>query len=172
MNEQQGLLSPKLPKQAAAKQATTNAPAATAAPAVSTCLTRNTFDNGAVKFRGGALIVYDPLIDDRRRVRAHALLSSLNMLIETAGGFEYTAARRGRRGLWRCQYCPCRFPLTKRTRVNCCVSSSSRRRLWTLRPGVIPTDLVVCERWTRASTRRVRVRFRQLCDVARCWRGE
>ena len=59
MNEQQGLLSPKLPwqsgameKQAAAKQATTNAPAATAAPAVSTCLTRNTFDNGAVKFRG------------------------------------------------------------------------------------------------------------------------
>jgi hypothetical protein len=121
---------------------------------------------------GGALIVYDPLIDDRRRVRAHALLSSLNMLIETAGGFEYTAAHRGRRGLWRCQYCPCRFPLTKRTRVNCCVSSSSRRRLWTLRPGVIPTDLVVCERWTRASTRRVRVRFRQLCDVARCWRGE
>ena len=80
-------------KQAAAKQATTNAPAATAAPAVSTCLTRNTFDNGAVKFRGGALIVYDPLIDDRRRVRAHALLSSLNMLIETAGGFEYTAAQ-------------------------------------------------------------------------------
>jgi tRNA A58 N-methylase Trm61 len=42
---------------------------------------------------GGALIVYDPLIDDRRRVQAHALLSSLNMLIETAGGFEYTAAQ-------------------------------------------------------------------------------
>ena len=42
--------------------------------------------------RGGALIVYDPLIDDARRVRAHALLSSLNMLIETAGGSEYTGA--------------------------------------------------------------------------------
>jgi SAM-dependent methyltransferase len=41
---------------------------------------------------GGALIVYDPLIDDDRCVQAHALLSSLNMLIETAGGFEYTGA--------------------------------------------------------------------------------
>jgi SAM-dependent methyltransferase len=40
----------------------------------------------------GALIVYDPLIDDDRRVQAHALLSSLNMLIETAGGCEYTGA--------------------------------------------------------------------------------
>lgn len=42
--------------------------------------------------RGGALIVYDPLIDDERSHNAHALLSSLNMLIETPGGFEYTAA--------------------------------------------------------------------------------
>jgi hypothetical protein len=41
---------------------------------------------------GGALIVYDPLIDDGRRAKAHSLLSSLNMLIETVGGFEYTAA--------------------------------------------------------------------------------
>ena len=41
---------------------------------------------------GGALIVYDPLIDDDRRADAHALLSSLNMLIETAGGSEYTGA--------------------------------------------------------------------------------
>jgi SAM-dependent methyltransferase len=40
---------------------------------------------------GGALIVYDSLIDDARRV-PHGLLSSLNMLIETAGGFEYTGA--------------------------------------------------------------------------------
>jgi ubiquinone/menaquinone biosynthesis C-methylase UbiE len=40
----------------------------------------------------GALIVYDTLIDDARRVRAHSLLASLNMLIETAGGFEYTDA--------------------------------------------------------------------------------
>ena len=41
---------------------------------------------------GGALIVYDPLIDDERRRQPHGLLSSLNMLIETEGGAEYTAA--------------------------------------------------------------------------------
>jgi hypothetical protein len=41
---------------------------------------------------GGALIVYDPLIDDARCVEAHGLLSSLNMLIETKGGSEYTGA--------------------------------------------------------------------------------
>jgi SAM-dependent methyltransferase len=41
---------------------------------------------------GGALVVFDPLIDDERRHRAHGLLSSLNMLIETEGGAEYTAA--------------------------------------------------------------------------------
>jgi SAM-dependent methyltransferase len=41
---------------------------------------------------GGALIVYDPLIDDDRCVEAHGLLSSLNMLIETVGGCEYTGA--------------------------------------------------------------------------------
>jgi len=40
----------------------------------------------------GALIVYDTLIDDARRDRAHSLLASLNMLIETANGFEYTGA--------------------------------------------------------------------------------
>jgi len=38
---------------------------------------------------GGVLIVYDPLIDDDR-LQPHGLLSSLNMLIETSGGFEYT----------------------------------------------------------------------------------
>lgn len=42
---------------------------------------------------GGALIVYDALIDGARRNDAKALLASLNMLIETAGGFEYTAAQ-------------------------------------------------------------------------------
>jgi hypothetical protein len=42
---------------------------------------------------GGALIVYDALIDDERRCAADALLASLNMLIETAGGFEYTATQ-------------------------------------------------------------------------------
>jgi hypothetical protein len=40
---------------------------------------------------GGALIVYDPFLDNDRCRDAHALLSSLNMLIETAGGSEYTA---------------------------------------------------------------------------------
>jgi O-methyltransferase domain/Dimerisation domain len=41
---------------------------------------------------GGALVVYDPLIDDERRRDPHGLLSSLNMLIETPAGAEYTAA--------------------------------------------------------------------------------
>ena len=41
---------------------------------------------------GGALIVYDSVIDDARRVNAHALLASLNMLIQTTQGFEYTSA--------------------------------------------------------------------------------
>ena len=41
---------------------------------------------------GGALIVYDAIIDDERRGNAFGLLMSLNMLIETPGGFDYTAA--------------------------------------------------------------------------------
>jgi SAM-dependent methyltransferase len=41
---------------------------------------------------GGALIVYDAIIDDERRRNAFGLLMSLNMLIETPGGFDYTAA--------------------------------------------------------------------------------
>ena len=40
--------------------------------------------------RGGALIVYDAIIDDARRENAFGLLMSLNMLIETPGGFDYT----------------------------------------------------------------------------------
>ena len=39
---------------------------------------------------GGALIVYDSIIDNARRENAFGLLMSLNMLIETAGGFDYT----------------------------------------------------------------------------------
>lgn len=39
---------------------------------------------------GGCLIVYDTLIDDDRRRNAFGLLMSLNMLIETPGGFDYT----------------------------------------------------------------------------------
>jgi hypothetical protein len=41
---------------------------------------------------GGALIVYEGLIDDDRRHNAFGLLMSLNMLIETSGGFDYTGA--------------------------------------------------------------------------------
>jgi SAM-dependent methyltransferase len=41
---------------------------------------------------GGAFIVYEALIDDDRRENAFGLLMSLNMLIETPGGFDYTGA--------------------------------------------------------------------------------
>jgi hypothetical protein len=41
---------------------------------------------------GGALIVYDPIIDDDRRRNAFGLLMSLNMLIETREGFDFTGA--------------------------------------------------------------------------------
>jgi len=41
---------------------------------------------------GGALIVYESIIDDDRRENAFGLLMSLNMLIETPGGFDYTGA--------------------------------------------------------------------------------
>lgn len=39
---------------------------------------------------GGALIVFEALIDDERRQNSFGLLMSLNMLIETPGGFDYT----------------------------------------------------------------------------------
>ncbi len=39
---------------------------------------------------GGAVVVYDMLIDDDRRSGTSGLLSSLNMLLWTAGGFGYT----------------------------------------------------------------------------------
>jgi hypothetical protein len=41
---------------------------------------------------GGALIVYERLIDDDRRANAAGLLASLHMLIMTEGGFDFTAA--------------------------------------------------------------------------------
>jgi O-methyltransferase domain/Dimerisation domain len=41
---------------------------------------------------GGATIVYEALIDDDRRNNAFGLLMSLNMLIETPGGFDFTGA--------------------------------------------------------------------------------
>lgn len=41
---------------------------------------------------GGALVIYEALIDDNRSENAFGLLMSLNMLIETPGGFDYTGA--------------------------------------------------------------------------------
>jgi hypothetical protein len=38
---------------------------------------------------GGALIVFEALIDDERRQNTFGLLMRLNMLIETPGGFDY-----------------------------------------------------------------------------------
>lgn len=42
--------------------------------------------------QGGALIVFESLIDDERRKNVFGLLMSLNMLIELPGGFDYTGA--------------------------------------------------------------------------------
>jgi hypothetical protein len=39
-----------------------------------------------------ALIVYEAIIDDNRSQNTFGLLMSLNMLIETENGFDYTAA--------------------------------------------------------------------------------
>lgn len=39
---------------------------------------------------GGALVVYDAIIDDDRSANAFGLMMSLNMLVETAEGFDYT----------------------------------------------------------------------------------
>jgi len=41
---------------------------------------------------GGALIVYESIIDDDRSKNAFGLMMSLNMLIETPAGFDYTGA--------------------------------------------------------------------------------
>jgi O-methyltransferase len=40
----------------------------------------------------GAVIVYEKLIDDDRRMNCTGLLASLNMLVMTDGGFDYSAA--------------------------------------------------------------------------------
>jgi hypothetical protein len=42
--------------------------------------------------KGGAVIVYESIIDDDRSKNAFGLMMSLNMLIETDGGFDYTGA--------------------------------------------------------------------------------
>ncbi len=41
---------------------------------------------------GGAYVVYESIIDDDRSTDAFGLMMSLNMLIETPGGFDYTGA--------------------------------------------------------------------------------
>jgi hypothetical protein len=42
--------------------------------------------------KGGALVVYEAIIDDDRSKNAFGLMMSLNMLIETPGGFDFTGA--------------------------------------------------------------------------------
>jgi hypothetical protein len=42
--------------------------------------------------KGGAIIINEAIIDDDRRENAFGLLMSLNMLIETSGGFDFTGA--------------------------------------------------------------------------------
>ena len=42
--------------------------------------------------KDGAFLVYEALIDDDRSQNAFGLLMSLNMLVETPGGFDYTGA--------------------------------------------------------------------------------
>jgi hypothetical protein len=42
--------------------------------------------------KDGVLIVYDQMIDDERRSNAAGLLMSLNMLVRTRGGYDYTGA--------------------------------------------------------------------------------
>lgn len=42
--------------------------------------------------KGGSLVVIENIIDNERRENAFGLLMSLNMLIETAEGYDYTAA--------------------------------------------------------------------------------
>jgi hypothetical protein len=41
---------------------------------------------------GGALLIYEALIDDARESNEFGLLMSLNMLVDTPGGFNFTAA--------------------------------------------------------------------------------
>jgi hypothetical protein len=41
---------------------------------------------------GGAVVIYETIIDDDRSQNAFGLLMSLNMLVETPGGFDFTGA--------------------------------------------------------------------------------
>ena len=42
--------------------------------------------------KGGSLIIYEFLTDDARRIHLPGFLVSLNMLIGTRGGFDYSGA--------------------------------------------------------------------------------
>jgi hypothetical protein len=42
---------------------------------------------------GGRFVAVEAIIDDARRTNAMGLMMSLNMLIETPGGFDYTGAQ-------------------------------------------------------------------------------
>ena len=42
--------------------------------------------------KGGALVVIENIIDDNRQQNAFGLLMSLNMLIETSEGYDFSAA--------------------------------------------------------------------------------
>jgi precorrin-6B methylase 2 len=42
--------------------------------------------------KGGALVVIENIIDDNRRKNTFGLIMSLNMLVETTGGFDYSAS--------------------------------------------------------------------------------
>jgi precorrin-6B methylase 2 len=42
--------------------------------------------------QGGAVVVYEAIIDDERKANVFGLLMSLNMLIETPAGFDFTGA--------------------------------------------------------------------------------
>ncbi len=42
---------------------------------------------------GGTVVVYEPIIDDERSKNAFGLTMSLNMLVETYGGFDFTRRR-------------------------------------------------------------------------------
>jgi SAM-dependent methyltransferase len=41
---------------------------------------------------GGSVVVYESMIDDERRANVFGLLTSLHMLLESPGGFDYTGA--------------------------------------------------------------------------------
>jgi hypothetical protein len=51
------------------------------------CFSAKAFDGLS---KGSAVVVYDAIIDGDRRENAFGFMMSLNMLIETAGGLDYT----------------------------------------------------------------------------------